>query len=310
MLPMLVDEARAAAGRRDAPMAARSTSRRRTTSRRFRSGSRAAAIRSRPTSPSSKAATTSAPSASCRTRAATSGCAPRPRSSPTCARRRPAGGTEVQLLGQIVNHYQAPDDPACDFAGAARRGQRRVRASSGSGSPARIRGTLATRLIEAVRDLPKVCKHLHLPVQSGSTRVLAAMRRRHTREEYLDLVARIRDGYPGRAALDRYDRRLPRRDRGRLRRDAVADRGGALPQHVLVQVLAAAEHAGVEADAGRCARGGRRRGASWRCRRCSGRSRPRCTSAAVGTTRRGAGRRDAAGGATGSCRGGRAGTPW
>ena len=43
------------------------------------------------------------------------------------------------------------------------------------------------RLIEAVRDLPKVCKHLHLPVQSGSTRVLQAMRRRHTREEYLDL---------------------------------------------------------------------------------------------------------------------------
>jgi tRNA-2-methylthio-N6-dimethylallyladenosine synthase len=48
-----------------------------------------------------------------------------------------------------------------------------------------------------VRDLPKVCKHLHLPVQSGSTRVLAAMRRRHTREEYLDLVARIRDTVPG-----------------------------------------------------------------------------------------------------------------
>jgi tRNA-2-methylthio-N6-dimethylallyladenosine synthase len=52
------------------------------------------------------------------------------------------------------------------------------------------------RLIEAVRDLPKVCKHLHLPVQSGSTRVLGLMRRRHTREEYLDLVARIRAAIP------------------------------------------------------------------------------------------------------------------
>ncbi|HEX8031822.1 MAG TPA: radical SAM protein, partial [Vicinamibacterales bacterium] len=52
------------------------------------------------------------------------------------------------------------------------------------------------RLIAAVRDLPKVCKHLHLPVQSGSTRVLGLMRRRHTREEYLELVARIRAAIP------------------------------------------------------------------------------------------------------------------
>jgi tRNA-2-methylthio-N6-dimethylallyladenosine synthase len=47
-----------------------------------------------------------------------------------------------------------------------------------------------------VRDLPKVCKHLHLPVQSGSTRVLKAMRRRYTRESYLDLVAQIRETIP------------------------------------------------------------------------------------------------------------------
>jgi tRNA-2-methylthio-N6-dimethylallyladenosine synthase len=52
------------------------------------------------------------------------------------------------------------------------------------------------RVIAAIRDLPKVCKHLHLPVQSGSSRVLAQMRRRHTREEYLDLVARIRAAIP------------------------------------------------------------------------------------------------------------------
>mgnify|MGYP003346041959 FL=1 len=52
------------------------------------------------------------------------------------------------------------------------------------------------RLIAAVRDLPKVCKHLHLPVQSGSSRVLGLMRRRHTREQYLDLVARIREAIP------------------------------------------------------------------------------------------------------------------
>ncbi len=106
------------------------------------------------------------------------------------------GRREVQLLGQIVNHYQAPDDPSCDFAQLLAEvndipGVARIRFAS-----PHPRHTGA-RLIEAVRDLPKVCKHLHLPVQSGSTRVLAAMRRRHTREQYLDLVARIRAEIPG-----------------------------------------------------------------------------------------------------------------
>jgi tRNA-2-methylthio-N6-dimethylallyladenosine synthase len=51
-------------------------------------------------------------------------------------------------------------------------------------------------MIAAMRDLPAVCRHLHLPVQSGSTKVLAAMRRRHTREHYLDLVAELRGAMP------------------------------------------------------------------------------------------------------------------
>ena len=106
-----------------------------------------------------------------------------------------SGRREVQLLGQIVNHYRAPDDPACDFAQLLAEvhsipGVERIRFAS-----PHPRHTGA-RLIEAVRDLPKVCKHMHLPVQSGSTRVLRAMRRRHTREEYLDLTARIREAIP------------------------------------------------------------------------------------------------------------------
>jgi tRNA-2-methylthio-N6-dimethylallyladenosine synthase len=106
-----------------------------------------------------------------------------------------SGRREIQLLGQIVNHYQAPDDPECDFADLLAQvhevpGIERIRFAS-----PHPRHTGA-RLIEAVRDLPKVCKHLHLPVQSGSTRVLQAMRRRHTREEYLDLVERIRAAIP------------------------------------------------------------------------------------------------------------------
>ena len=51
-------------------------------------------------------------------------------------------------------------------------------------------------MIEAMRALPKVCRHLHLPAQSGSTAILRTMRRRHTREDYLELVRRLRDAMP------------------------------------------------------------------------------------------------------------------
>jgi len=105
------------------------------------------------------------------------------------------GAREVQLLGQIVNHYQAPDDPACDFAALLERlnaidGLARIRFASPH--PRHV----TPRMIAAMRDLPAVCRHLHLPVQSGSTRVLAAMRRRHTREHYLDLVGALRAAIP------------------------------------------------------------------------------------------------------------------
>jgi tRNA-2-methylthio-N6-dimethylallyladenosine synthase len=105
------------------------------------------------------------------------------------------GAKEIQLLGQIVNHYQAPDDAACDFAELLERlsaiaGLARIRFASPH--PRHV----TPRMIAAMRDLPAVCRHLHLPVQSGSTRVLAAMRRRHTREHYLELVARLRDAMP------------------------------------------------------------------------------------------------------------------
>jgi tRNA-2-methylthio-N6-dimethylallyladenosine synthase len=105
------------------------------------------------------------------------------------------GAREVQLLGQIVNHYQAPDDAACDFAALLERlneidGLARIRFASPH--PRHV----TPRMIAAMRDLPTVCRHLHLPVQSGSTKVLAAMRRRHTREHYLELVAALREAMP------------------------------------------------------------------------------------------------------------------
>ncbi len=105
------------------------------------------------------------------------------------------GHREIHLLGQIVNHYQAPDVAGCDFAGLLERvheipGVERIRFASPH--PRHV----TPELIAALRDLPKVCKHLHLPAQSGSTRVLAAMRRRYTREGYLELVAEVREAVP------------------------------------------------------------------------------------------------------------------
>jgi tRNA-2-methylthio-N6-dimethylallyladenosine synthase len=105
------------------------------------------------------------------------------------------GHREVQLLGQIVNHYAAPDDPQCDFAAL-------VEAIHAVDGIDRIRFAsphprhFTRRFLAAMNDLPKVCRHLHLPVQSGSNRVLESMRRRYTRDSYLALVEDIRDVLP------------------------------------------------------------------------------------------------------------------
>lgn len=105
------------------------------------------------------------------------------------------GRREAHLLGQIVNHYHDPDHPERDFSWLLRQvheiaGVERIRFASPH--PRHV----TVRMIEAMRDLPKVCRHLHLPVQSGSSRVLKAMRRRHSREAYLRLVADLRAAMP------------------------------------------------------------------------------------------------------------------
>ena len=105
------------------------------------------------------------------------------------------GHPEVQLLGQIVNHYEAPDDPSCDFTGLLEAvhnvpGIERIRFASPH--PRHF----SPRFLDAMGGLPKICRHLHLPVQSGSTAVLETMRRRYTRDSYLELVDRIRESLP------------------------------------------------------------------------------------------------------------------
>ncbi len=53
------------------------------------------------------------------------------------------------------------------------------------------------KLIDAMADLPKVCKHFHLPAQAGSDNVLAKMNRQYTREHYMDIVYKLREKVPG-----------------------------------------------------------------------------------------------------------------
>ena len=105
------------------------------------------------------------------------------------------GHREVQLLGQIVNHYVAPDDDRCDFTALVEAihdidGIERIRFASPH--PRHF----SVRFLEAMQRLPKIARHLHLPVQSGSTDILKAMRRRYTRDSYLELIDQIRTMLP------------------------------------------------------------------------------------------------------------------
>jgi len=102
------------------------------------------------------------------------------------------GHPEVMLLGQTVNAY---DHGGVDFAGLLARvdrvpGLRRLRFTTSH--PEHV----SERMGDALRDLPRVCPYLHLPVQSGSDRVLESMRRGYTRRQYLDTVAMLRSRVP------------------------------------------------------------------------------------------------------------------
>ena len=122
------------------------------------------------------------------------------------------GVREICLLGQSVLRYRGPG--GYTFPKLLRDlqsvdGLRRIRFTSAHP------GGCTDELVAAYRDCDKVCRHLHLPVQSGSNRVLADMGRRYTREEYLAAVSKLRSfdpefaittdvivGYPGETDAD------------------------------------------------------------------------------------------------------------
>src|SRR5437016_10428325 len=100
------------------------------------------------------------------------------------------GYTEIQLLGQNVNSYKDP-------AGKRSFSELLVAVSEVPGIR-RVRFTTShprdfhRDIVEAIDSIPALCDHVHLPVQSGSTRILRAMQRTYTREEYLEKLAMIR----------------------------------------------------------------------------------------------------------------------
>ncbi len=102
-----------------------------------------------------------------------------------------AGYTEVQLLGQTVNSYRDPSPRQLTFVEllrevAAVEGIRRVRFTTSHPND------FHREIVEAIDSTPALCDHIHLPVQSGSSRILGAMRRTYTRDEYLEKISWIR----------------------------------------------------------------------------------------------------------------------
>ncbi|HEU4403404.1 MAG TPA: tRNA (N6-isopentenyl adenosine(37)-C2)-methylthiotransferase MiaB [Candidatus Polarisedimenticolia bacterium] len=102
------------------------------------------------------------------------------------------GYCEIELLGQNVNAYHHGVDTLASLLWMVDRlpGVRRVRFTTSHP------GHLKRPIIEAMRDVPSVCNHLHLPVQSGSDSVLRAMNRGYTRARYLEIIDDLRRARP------------------------------------------------------------------------------------------------------------------
>lgn len=112
---------------------------------------------------------------------------------------RDRGYKEVTLLGQNVNSYKAPlggTEEGSSFASLLRLVARTV-------PEMRVRFTtshpkdMSDETLRVIAEEPNVCKHIHLPVQSGSNRILKLMNRKYTREWYMERVAAIRRIVPG-----------------------------------------------------------------------------------------------------------------
>ncbi|OHB70919.1 MAG: tRNA (N6-isopentenyl adenosine(37)-C2)-methylthiotransferase MiaB [Planctomycetes bacterium RBG_16_43_13] len=107
-----------------------------------------------------------------------------------------SGCVEITLLGQTVNSYGKGLNPKIDLGGLLEKvheveGIRRIRFITSH--PIFVRKSL----IDAMSDLPKVCKYLHIPAQSGSNRILKLMKRGYTSERYVEMVNELRENVKG-----------------------------------------------------------------------------------------------------------------
>ena len=105
------------------------------------------------------------------------------------------GVVEIMLLGQNVNSYGKTLKDPISFAELLRRveeipGIERIRFMTSHPKD------LSDELIQVMKESKKVCPHLHLPLQSGSSRILKAMNRKYTKEQYLELAFKIRKAVP------------------------------------------------------------------------------------------------------------------
>ncbi|MFN7997962.1 MAG: tRNA (N6-isopentenyl adenosine(37)-C2)-methylthiotransferase MiaB [Bryobacteraceae bacterium] len=125
-----------------------------------------------------------------------------------------SGYTEIQLLGQNVNSYRDPSPAGWDFATLLSRvgeipGIRRVRYTTSHPRD------FTKAIVDAMDANPVLCNHVHLPVQSGSTRVLASMQRLYTRDQYMQRIEWLKNsrrnmalttdiivGFPGETEAD------------------------------------------------------------------------------------------------------------
>lgn len=105
------------------------------------------------------------------------------------------GVVEVMLLGQNVNSYGRNLEEPMTFAQLLREvekieGLKRIRFMTSHPKD------LSDELIQVMKDSKKICRHLHLPLQSGSTEILTRMNRRYTKEQYVELAGKIRREIP------------------------------------------------------------------------------------------------------------------
>jgi len=107
-----------------------------------------------------------------------------------------SGRKEVTLLGQNVNSYGKDLDDKVSFADLLKEvnkidGIERIRFMTSHPKD------LSDELILAMKECDKVCEHLHLPVQAGSTKILKEMNRKYTKEQYIELIEKIKENIPG-----------------------------------------------------------------------------------------------------------------